>query len=164
MVASDLADSDPSVPCKYEKLDVTDRARYEQLVKDHKIDYIVHLAAIISSLGEKNFDLAYDINVNATKHVFDIARAHKCQVYLPSSIAVFGGDAFNKDNTSNDAVTQPKTIYGVSKVFNEQLGEYMDKKFGVDFRCLRYPGVISSANFGFNGTAYWTTGKFELIF
>lgn len=79
---------------------------------------------------------------------------------MPSSIAVFGGEHFQKDNTPDDEILQPTTIYGVSKVFNELLGNYYKNKFGVDFRSLRYPGVISSAKFAFNGTTDYSTGKF----
>lgn len=80
---------------------------------------------------------------------------------MPSSIAVFGGDAFNRDNAPVDSVLQPTTIYGVSKVFNELLGTYYHDKFGVDFRSLRYPGVISSELYAFNGTTDYAT---EMIF
>jgi len=59
--------------------------------------------------------------------------------------------------TPNDSILQPTTMYGVSKVFNEQLGSYYNKKFGVDFRCIRYPGVISSEKYAFNGTAMYST-------
>ena len=62
--------------------------------------------------------------------------------------------------TPNDTILQPKTIYGVSKVFNELLGEYYGKKFGVDFRSIRYPGVISSAKYAFNGTTDYSTEIF----
>lgn len=79
---------------------------------------------------------------------------------MPSSIGVFGGDNFDKNNTPVDAVLQPTTIYGVSKAFNEMLGTYYHDKFGVDFRCLRYPGVISSFKYAFNGTTDYATEMF----
>ena len=81
-------------------------------------------------------------------------------MYVPSSIAAFGGEHFQKDMTPNDTILQPTTIYGVSKVFNELLGEYYHNKWGVDFRSIRYPGVISSAKFAFNGTTDYSTGKY----
>lgn len=77
-------------------------------------------------------------------NALNLARDHKCQIFSPSSIAAFGGDKFPKDMTPVDTITLPHTIYGVTKVFNEHLGAYYNRKFGVDFRCLRYPGVISS--------------------
>ena len=163
MIACDLVETDANISCKYEQLDVTNKEKYEALVKDNKVDYILHLAAILSSLGEKYPDLAYDVNVNGAKHALDIAREHDCQVYIPSSIAVFGGDHFPKDNTPNDVILQPKTIYGISKVFNEQMGQYYADKYGVDFRAIRYPGVISSAKYAFNGTTDYSTGKYTII-
>jgi len=79
---------------------------------------------------------------------------------MPSSIAAFGGDTFQKDSTPDDTILQPKTIYGVSKVFNELLGQYYHDKFGVDFRAIRYPGVISSEKYAFNGTTDYSTEIF----
>lgn len=80
---------------------------------------------------------------------------------MPSTIGAFGGDVFQKDNTPNDVILQPKTMYGVTKVFNELLGQYYHDRFGVDFRCIRYPGVISSQKYAFNGTTDYSTGKFN---
>jgi threonine 3-dehydrogenase len=158
-VAADLVENDSSIDCAYYKLDVTDKDQYEKIVKEEKVDYILHLAAILSSLGEKHPTLAYDVNVNGATNAMNIARDYNCQLYMPSSIAVFGGDNFPKNNTPNDVILQPKTIYGVSKVFNELLGEYYKDKYGVDFRSIRYPGVISSAKYAFNGTTDYSTGK-----
>ena len=78
VIACDLVETDANISCKYEQLDVTNKEKYEALVKDNKVDYILHLAAILSSLGEKYPDLAYDVNVNGAKHALDIAREHDC--------------------------------------------------------------------------------------
>jgi len=94
VIASDLIEKDPSLGCKYEQLDVTDHKKYEQIVKENKVDYILHLAAILSSLGEKHPELAYDVNVTGCTNALNIARDHDCQLYVPSSIAAFGGDGF----------------------------------------------------------------------
>ena len=104
VIAADLAESDDGINCKYVQLDVTNKERYEAIVKENNVDYILHLAAILSSLGEKYPELAYDVNVNGATNALDIAREHNCQVYIPSSIAVFGGDNFPKDNTPNDVI------------------------------------------------------------
>lgn len=159
MVATDLLEQDNSFGCHYEQLDVVDSQRYSQIVKEHKIDYIVHLAGILSSLGEKHPQLAFDVNVLGAKNAMDNARDFGCQLFIPSTIGAFGGDHFIKDNTPNDSILQPKTMYGVTKVFNELLGEYYSNKYAVDFRCIRYPGVISSAKYAFNGTTDYSTGK-----
>ena len=79
---------------------------------------------------------------------------------MPSSIAAFGGDNFPKQNTPVDVILQPKTIYGVGKVFNEMMGDYWAKKFNIDFRSIRYPGVISSEKYAFNGTTDYSTEIF----
>ncbi len=161
VIAADVSQKKVDLPCKYEQLDVTDGMRYETLVRDNKIDYILHLAAILSAVGEKNPDLATDVNVHGFLNGLNLARDYKCKIFVPSSIAVFGGEMFPKINTPDDTILQPETIYGVSKVFNEQMGDYYHKKFGVDFRSLRYPGVISSAKYDFNGTTdYSTCNKF----
>jgi nucleoside-diphosphate-sugar epimerase len=104
VIASDLAESDQSLKCKYFKLDVLDRATYKKIVEEEEVDYIIHLAAILSSLGEKYPQLAYDVNVHGAANAFDVAREHDCQLFIPSTIAVFGGNNFPKDNTPNDVI------------------------------------------------------------
>lgn len=159
MIVTDLMQSDPTVKCHYEQLDVTDAKKYDALVKKYNVDYICHLAGILSSLGEKHPQLAYDVNVTGATNALTCAKENSCQIFIPSTIGVFGGDVFPKNNTPNDCILQPKTIYGVTKVFNELLGEYYKNKWGVDFRCIRYPGVISSEKYAFNGTTDYSTGK-----
>lgn len=94
VVAADLVDEDTTLACKYYKLDVTDFKTYEKIVQEEDIDYVLHLAAILSSLGEKYPDLAYDVNVNGAANAFNIAKENNCQLFVPSSIAAFGGDHF----------------------------------------------------------------------
>jgi threonine 3-dehydrogenase len=94
--------------------------------------------------------------VNALK----IARENDCRIFIPSTIGVFGGDNFQKIDTPVDSILQPKTVYGVGKVFNEMIGEYFANKYEMDFRCLRYPGVISSEKYAFNGTTDYSTEIF----
>lgn len=147
-------------PCKYFQLDVCDGEKFEHIVTKNKVDQIIHLAAIISALGEKNYQLAYDVNVTGTHNALNVAKNFGCGLFMPTSIACFGGNAYEKYNTSVDSVLQPDTIYGVTKVFNEGLGTYFHKKFGVDFRCLRYPAIVSSQNQVFNGTGGFGTEMF----
>lgn len=149
------------MPCRFEQLDVSDFNRYESIVKEHKIDYIIHLAAILSALGERFPDRANTVNVTGFLNAMNLARDYKCKIYCPSSIAVFGGENFPKNNTPDDTILQPETIYGVTKVFNEMMGTYYFNKFGVDFRAIRYPGVISSEKYEFNGTTDYSTCKFQ---
>jgi len=149
-----------NLPCRYEQLDVTDFKRYDEIVAEHKVDYIVHLAAILSALGERFPDRATNVNVYGCVNALNIARDRKARIFVPSTIAVFGGNHFPKVNTPVDVVLQPETIYGISKVFNENIGTYYHNKFGVDFRSIRYPGVISSEKYDFNGTTDYSTEIF----
>jgi len=159
VIASDVGQAKVDFGTKYTTLDITDAKKYTDLVKENKIDYIVHLAAILSASGELYPDKACDVNVTGAITALNIAREVGAKIFVPSTIAVFGGDKFQKDKTPADSILQPTTMYGVSKVFNEQLGTYYNKKFGVDFRCIRYPGVISSEKYAFNGTAMYSTCK-----
>lgn len=163
VIASDVGDAKVDFGTKYTTLDITDVKKYQDLVKDNKIDYIVHLAAILSASGELYPDKALEVNVNGAITAMNLAREVGAKLFLPSTIAVFGGDKFQKDKTPADSILQPTTMYGVSKVFNEQLGTYYNKKFGVDFRCMRYPGVISSEKYAFNGTAMYSTCKKDIF-
>jgi len=85
-------------------LDVVDKKAYEKIVKDNNITYIVHLAAILSVLGEKKPDLAIDVNVVGALNALNLARDYKAKLYIPSSIAVFGGDHFPKVKTPIDTI------------------------------------------------------------
>jgi threonine 3-dehydrogenase len=131
-------------------------------VKEHKIDYIVHLASILSALGERFPDRATSVNVYGTVNALNIARDLKCKIFIPSTIAVFGGTKFPKIKTPVDTILQPETIYGITKVFGENIGIYYNRKYGVDFRSIRYPGVISSEKYDFNGTTDYSTGLLYL--
>jgi nucleoside-diphosphate-sugar epimerase len=124
-------------------IDVSKRETLEEVVRKHDIDTVVHMAAILSAVGEKNPMLAWDVNVNGLITVLECAREHKMvQVLVPSSIAAFGPET-PRDNTPNDTILKPKTMYGVSKVAGELLGDYYFHKYGLDVRGLRYPGIIS---------------------
>ncbi len=127
----------------FETLDVLDYGRLEKLVAKHKITHIVHLAAILSGTGEKNPQVAWDINMNGLYNVLEIARIHQLSVIIPSSIAVFGENT-PKDQTPQDTIMRPSTIYGVTKVSGELLADYYHAKYGVDTRGVRFPGLISS--------------------
>lgn len=160
VMASDATDQKFDFPCKFTKLDVVDADAYARLVNDNKINYVVHLAGILSALGEMKPDLAVDVNVTGVINAIRVANATNSKLFVPSSIAAFGGDIFPKDMTPVQTILQPRTIYGVGKVFNEMIGEYYKRKMGMDFRCIRYPGVISSEKFAFNGTTDYSTEIF----
>jgi threonine 3-dehydrogenase len=135
----------------FQYLDVLDYKQLEQAVVDNNINWIVHLSAIMSVLAEAIPQKAMDLNINAVRNVLEIARVHRCRTYAPSTIAVFNKDA-GQDNTPDDTILNPRTIYGVTKVFLEQLGVYYQWKYGVDFRCMRYPGMIAAETLPGGGT------------
>lgn len=133
-------------------IDVTNRETVEEVVRKHNIDTIFHLAAILSAAGEKNPQLAWNININGLYNVLEVAREHNmARVIVPSSIAVFGPET-PRQNTANETVLKPKTMYGITKVAGELLGDYYFHRFGLDGRGLRYPGIISNVTLPGGGT------------
>lgn len=120
--------------------DVTDAARIEELIQKYQIKEIYHLAGILSVGGEKNPQLAWDVNMGGLKNVLDLAVKYQLKVFWPSSIAAFGPTTPTQ-NTPQHTILEPTTMYGVNKVAGELLGQYYHLKYGVDFRSLRYPGL-----------------------
>ncbi|MEA1922830.1 MAG: L-threonine 3-dehydrogenase [Pseudomonadota bacterium] len=134
---SDLLDSGP-----YVVFDVRRRTALEEVVVRYKIDTIYHLAALLSATAEAQPERAWDININGLFNVLEVARVHGCALFHPSSIGAFGPST-PRDNTPQETIQRPTTIYGIAKVTGELLCDYYSSKFGVDTRGLRYPGLIS---------------------
>lgn len=126
----------------FEKLDILDSKRVAEVVDKYSINTVVNLAAILSATGEKNPDICWDINMNGLCNILELARDKGLSVFNPSSIAVFG-ETTPKDNTPQDTVMRPSTMYGVTKVAGELLCDYYFRKFEVDTRGVRFPGLIS---------------------
>jgi len=126
----------------FENLDVIDKKQLADIVKKHKITQVYHLAAILSATGEKHPGLAWRVNIDGLMNVIDVSRhLNVKKIYWPSSIAVFGPNT-PKENTPQHTITNPNTVYGISKLTGERLVEYYYYHFGLDVRSLRYPGLI----------------------
>ncbi|MFC1650589.1 L-threonine 3-dehydrogenase [Candidatus Latescibacterota bacterium] len=135
----------------FETVDCTNIEAVNDVVKKYQIDTIIHLAALLSAVAESNPQLAWEVNVNAMINVLEVAREQKCAFFTPSSIGAFGPTT-PLDNTPQDTIQRPTTMYGVTKVSGELLCDYYYQKFGVDTRGLRYPGIISYVTLPGGGT------------
>jgi len=136
----------------FEFIDVTDRGTLGEVVERYEIDTIYHMAAVLSAVGEARPHLAWDVNINGLYNVLELARERDLvRIFCPSSIAVFGPET-PRNNTPQETVLRPTTMYGVSKVAGELLCEYYAARFGVDVRGVRYPGIISSETLPGGGT------------
>lgn len=135
----------------FEIIDVNDPITLSTAVDKHKINTIVNLAALLSATGEKNPQQCWNINMNGLYNVLETAREKNCMVFTPSSIAAFGPST-PKDNTPQDTIQRPTTMYGVTKAAGELLCDYYFKRFGVDTRGVRFPGLISYKTLPGGGT------------
>ncbi|RJP63467.1 MAG: L-threonine 3-dehydrogenase [Ignavibacteriales bacterium] len=135
----------------FEIVDCTDIRSLSEVVKKYQIDTIFHLAAILSAAAEEKPQFAWNLNMNGLYNVLEISREHKCSVFVPSSIAAFGPNT-PQDFTPQDTIQRPTTIYGISKVSGELLCDYFHKRFGVDTRGVRFPGIISNKTLPGGGT------------
>ncbi len=134
-----LHDSGP-----FTTVDVANRQDLERTIETYSIDTVYHLAAILSAKGEENPNLAWRVNIDGLLNVLEIARERQLdRVFLPSSIAVFGPET-PREPAPQSTVLQPTTMYGITKVSGELLGDYYVHRYGLDVRGLRYPGIISS--------------------
>ena len=122
--------------------DATKAEEIAAIVDKYQIDTIYNLVAILSATAEKNPMLGWNIGIGALMNCLEIAREKKCALFTPSSIGAFG-DTTPLNGTPQDTIQRPKTIYGVTKVTGELLGDYYFERFGVDARSVRFPGLIS---------------------
>jgi nucleoside-diphosphate-sugar epimerase len=126
----------------FEILDVTDAQRMAEIGKQYNVDSIIHLAALLSAVAEAKPTLAWEINMGGLFNALEVARELNCAFFTPSSIAAFGPSS-PRNKTPQDTIQRPGTMYGVTKVSGELLCDYYFKKFGVDTRGVRFPGLIS---------------------
>lgn len=135
----------------FETLDVLHGDKIFEISKKHNVDTIIHLAALLSANGEKNPKNTWDINMGSVLNCLEVSRELNLKLFVPSSIAVFGNNT-PKDNTPQNTIMRPSTMYGVTKVSGEMLCDYYFQKFGVDTRGVRFPGLISYMTLPGGGT------------
>ena len=126
----------------FEILDVMDKEKMLEIAKKYEVDTFIHLAALLSAVAEAKPTLAWDLNMGGLVNALEVARELGLKFFTPSSIGAFGPDT-PKDNTPQDTIQRPTTMYGVTKVAGELLCDYYFEKFGVDTRGVRFPGLIS---------------------
>lgn len=133
-------------------VDVLDKDSIPKIFGEYEIDTVFHLAAILSAKGENMPQTAWDVNINGLLNMLENGRQHDIErIIWPSSIAAFGSTA-PRENTPNETILQPTTMYGITKVTGELLVEYYYKKYGLDARSMRLPGIISSEALPGGGT------------
>lgn len=145
VIATDLrkVEGNPVVDAgPFELLDVTDAQAMHDIAKKYNADTIIHLAALLSAVAEAKPQVAWNINMGGLVNALEVARELDCQFFTPSSIGAFGPST-PKVGTPQDTIQRPQTMYGVNKVAGELLCDYYYKKFGVDTRGVRFPGLIS---------------------
>jgi len=132
-------------------IDVNNIDSVEEMIKKYDIDTIVHMAAILSGVGEKNPMMCWDVNMNGTINILNLAVKYEmARIFMPSSIAVWGPGT--PAIAPQETALKPTTMYGITKVCGELLADYYVRKFGLDCRGLRYPGIISSETLPGGGT------------
>ena len=145
VIAADikLVSEGKTLGVEYITLDVLDKEKLFEIIKQHNISEVYLLAAMLSAIAEKNIQLAWDLNMKGLFNILDLAKEkHIEKIFWPSSIAVFGPTS-PKLNTPQSTLLESSTVYGISKMSGERWCEYYFLKYGVDVRSLRYPGIIS---------------------
>jgi nucleoside-diphosphate-sugar epimerase len=135
----------------YCSLNVRDVEALHQIVRAYRIDTIYHLAAVLSAVAEQTPQLAWQVNMDGINNVLEVARQAGCAVFFPSSIGAFGPET-PPEHTPQVTIQRPQTMYGITKLAGELLCDYYHRRFGVDTRGLRFPGLISSKTLPGGGT------------
>ncbi|WP_066304875.1 L-threonine 3-dehydrogenase [Bacillus sp. FJAT-29814] len=144
VIATDIKknDSEAALGGPFETVDVTDLKKMVETAKKYNVDTVMHLAALLSATAEAKPVFAWNLNMGGLMNALETARELNAQFFTPSSIGAFGPTT-PKDNTPQDTIMRPTTMYGVNKVAGELLADYYYHKFGVDTRGLRFPGLVS---------------------
>lgn len=144
VIATDIRKTDSAAAANgpFEILDVMDANKMVDLAKRYEVDTIMHMAALLSATAETKPVFAWNLNMGGLMNALETARELNLQFFTPSSIGAFGPST-PKDNTPQDTIQRPTTMYGVNKVAGELLADYYFHRFGVDTRGVRFPGLIS---------------------
>jgi threonine 3-dehydrogenase len=127
----------------YTYVNVLNYDEMEAIVVNERIDWIVNFSALLSAVAEENVSHAMAVNMKGFENCINLAKVHNLKVFCPSTIGAFGPTS-PKMNTPDLTIQRPRTIYGVTKVYVELLGEYYHHCFDTDFRSIRFPGVVSA--------------------
>ena len=165
VIATDIRKPASLLPTstRFQFLDVLDTREMERVIVNEGIDWVVHFSALLSFVGEQQPLRALQVNAHSFESLLELARMHKLRVYCPSTIGVFGKDS-PKTGLGDVVMTRPATIYGVTKVHAELLGQYYHDRFGVDFRSARYPGIISALTLPGGGTTDYAVDMLRAAF
>ncbi len=145
----------------FEIMDAMNKDQVENVCLHYEVDVVYLMAAMLSATGEKFPDKAWKLNMNSLFIVLDLAKEVKInQIFWPSSIAVFGPTT-PKTDTPQHTIMEPSTVYGISKQTGERWCEYYHKKYGVDVRSIRYPGLISWKTLPGGGTTDYAVEIFH---
>lgn len=170
VIASDLKATDQAKQGPFEIIDVMNAHQLGEAVTRHNVNQVYLLAALLSATAEKMPKIGWELNMQGLFNVLDLAKEKIIdRVYWPSSIAVFGPNT-PRQNTPQFTIMEPSTVYGISKQAGERWCEYYHKKYNVDVRSLRYPGLIGWQSAPGGGTTDYAvhifhealkTGKYE---
>lgn len=162
VIASDIKKEVPEALVDYNYLDINvlDEKRLEEVVTTENVTEIYLLAALLSATAEQNPSFAWELNMDGLFNVLNLAKDKKIEkVFWPSSIAVFGNST-PKEQTPQQTIMEPSTVYGISKQAGEQWCSYYHNKYGVDVRSIRYPGLISYTSLPGGGTTDYAVDIF----
>lgn len=145
----------------FEKLDILKEKRLHEIIKKYAVEDVYHLVAVLSAKGEDKPMFAWNLNMHSLLELLELAREGIIKrIFWPSSIAVFGSDT-PKDNTPQNSIMNPNTVYGISKLAGERWCEYYFRKFNVDVRSLRFPGLIGYKSLPGGGTTDYAVDIFH---
>lgn len=143
ILVSDIKKETPNENIRYTRLDVSDADSVRKIIGENDVTDIFHLAAILSATGEKDPFMTFNVNLQGTQNIYRAAKDFDVKkLFIPSTIGVYGPST-PKDLVPEDTQTRPVTMYGITKIAGEMLGDYYFRKFGMDVRGLRFPGLIS---------------------